>query len=138
VEAVKPRCCSSAPPPSARTSPRASRRASGSGLATDCTALAADGGKLVATRPVFAGKANQKVAFPKTPAIVSIRPKVFAPVNKNGNAAAVEPLSFTWDAAAARAKVVRLAAASGGKPDLTESEIIVSGGRGLKGPRTSR
>jgi electron transfer flavoprotein alpha subunit len=30
--------------------------------------------------------------------------------------------------------VVRLAAAGGGKADLTESEIIVSGGRGLKGP----
>src|SRR5262245_24926173 len=106
----------------------------GVGLATDCTALAADGGKLVATRPVYAGKAIQKVAFPKAPAIVSLRPKVFAPVSRNGTAAPVEALSFTWDAAASRAKVVRLAAASGGKPDLTESEIIVSGGRGLKGP----
>ena len=106
----------------------------GVGLATDCTALSADGGKLVATRPVFAGKANLKVAFPKVPAMVSLRPKVFAPVSKNGNTAAVEPLAFSWDAAASRARVVRLAASGGGKVDLTESEIIVSGGRGLKGP----
>src|SRR5262249_47219061 len=51
----------------------------GVGLAADCTALAADGGKLVATRPVFAGKAIQKVAFPQAPAIASLRPKMFAP-----------------------------------------------------------
>jgi electron transfer flavoprotein alpha subunit len=106
----------------------------GVGLATDCTALSADGGKLVATRPVFAGKANQKLAFPKVPAMASLRPKVFAPVTRNGSAAAVEPLAFSWDAAASRARVVRLAASGGGKVDLTESEIIVSGGRGLKGP----
>src|SRR5262249_23681907 len=110
----------------------------GVGLATDCTALSADGGKLLATRPVFAGKANQKVAFAKVPAIASLRPKVFAPVSRNGNAAAVEPLAFSWDAAASRAKVVGVKAAGGGKADLTESEIIVSGGRGLKGPENFR
>jgi electron transfer flavoprotein alpha subunit len=106
----------------------------GVGLATDCTALAAEGGRLVATRPVYAGKAVQKVAFPRVPAIASLRPKVFAAVSLNGHAAAVEPLPLAYDPAGARARVTRLAAASGGKPDLTESEIIVSGGRGLKGP----
>ena len=106
----------------------------GAGLATDCTALSAEGGRLVATRPVFAGKANLKVAFPRVPAIASLRPKVFAAVSRNGGAAAVEPLAFAWDAEARRARVTRLAASAGGRPDLTESEIIVSGGRGLKGP----
>jgi electron transfer flavoprotein alpha subunit len=37
-------------------------------------------------------------------------------------------------AAGTRARVREVAAASGGKVDLTESEIIVSGGRGMKGP----
>ena len=37
----------------------------GVGLASDCTALAVEGGKLVATRPVFAGKAIQTLAFPQ-------------------------------------------------------------------------
>jgi electron transfer flavoprotein alpha subunit len=106
----------------------------GVGLANDCTALSAEGGKLVATRPVYAGKANLRVSFPKVPAIASLRPKVFAAVSRNGNAAAVEPLDFVYDAQASRARVTRLAASSGGKVDLTESEIIVSGGRGLKGP----
>ena len=106
----------------------------GVGLASDCTALGTDGGKLVATRPVFAGKALQKLAFPKSPALVSLRPKLFAPAPQPGKTATVAPLAFTWDAAAPRAKVTGMAAAQGGKADLTEAEIIVSGGRGVKGP----
>ena len=104
----------------------------GVGLASDCTGLAVENGRLVATRPVFAGKAVQKVAFPKTPALVSLRPKMFAAVEGQGTAA-VEPLAFEYDGAGG-ATVTKVAAASGGKVDLTESEIIVSGGRGLKGP----
>ena len=46
----------------------------------------------------------------------------------------VEALALDHDPAASRARVVRVAAAGGGKVDLTESEVIVSGGRGLKGP----
>jgi electron transfer flavoprotein alpha subunit len=106
----------------------------GAGLATDCTALAVEGGRLVASRPVFAGKALQKVAFPKVPALASLRPKAFAPVTLAGKTAAVEPLAFEFDAAASRAKVLRVVASGAGKADLTEAEVIVSGGRGMKGP----
>ena len=105
----------------------------GVGLATDCTALEVAGGTLVAKRPVFAGKALQKVGFPKAPAIASLRPKVFAAGGTAG-AGAVETVAASFDASANRARVVRVAAAAGGKVDLTESEIIVSGGRGMKGP----
>ena len=107
----------------------------GVGLASDCSALSAAGGKLVATRPVFAGKALQKVSFPQSPAMASLRPKLFAPLEPvAGKAATVEPLAFTWDANAPRAKVTGVAAAKGGKADVTEAEIVVSGGRGVKGP----
>lgn len=106
----------------------------GAGLASDCTSLATDGGRLVAKRPVFAGKAVQKVAFPTSPALVSLRPKAFAPVAGAGKTAVVEELAFAWDASAPRAKVTGTAAAKGGKVDLTEAEIVVSGGRGMKGP----
>ena len=107
----------------------------GVGLAADCTTLEAGGGKLVARRPVMAGKAFERVAFPMTPAMVTLRPKVFAPAPPEaGKAAHVESLAFAWDASKPRAVVTGTTGASGGKPDLTESEIIVSGGRGLKGP----
>ena len=106
----------------------------GAGLATDCTALNVEGGRLIASRPVYAGKALQKVAFPRTPAIVSLRPKVFAPVALGGKLAEVELQASELDGAASRARVLRVAAAGAGKVDLTEAEVIVAGGRGIKGP----
>ncbi len=106
----------------------------GVGLASDCTKLAVDGGRLVASRPVFAAKAVQKVAFPAAPALASLRPKAFAPVEGAGRAGAVEALPFAWDASAPRVRVTGVSGAKGGKVDLTEAEVIVSGGRGMKGP----
>ena len=107
----------------------------GVGLAADCTALAVEGGRLVATRPVYAGKATQKVSFARAPAVASLRPKLFAPMaGGNGNAAIVTPLPIAYDPAAVRARVREIKATSAGVQDLTEADIIVSGGRGLKGP----
>ncbi len=107
----------------------------GVGLAADCTALTAKDGKLVARRPVMAGKAFETVGFPMSPAMATLRPKVFAPpAPQAGKTAEVAPLAFDWDAAAPRAIVTGTSGATGDRPDLTESEIIVSGGRGLKGP----
>jgi electron transfer flavoprotein alpha subunit len=106
----------------------------GVGLAADCTALAVEGGRLIATRPVYAGKAQQRVAFTGTPAVASLRPKVFAaPAGGNGSAAKVTPLAFPAPDAP-KAVVREVKATTAGKVDLTEAEIIVSGGRGLKGP----
>ena len=107
----------------------------GVGLAADCTALAVDGGRLVASRPVYAGKALQRVAFAGSPALVSLRPKIFSPAPaQNGGTPVVTPLPVEYDVAAARSRVREVKATSAGKVDLTEAEIIVSGGRGLRGP----
>jgi electron transfer flavoprotein alpha subunit len=103
------------------------------GLASDCTHLDVESGKLIATRPVYAGKAIQRVGFPKAPALATLRPKMFAAVSGAGAVAAVEPLALDYDGGS-RATVKDVTASAGGKLDLTESEIIVSGGRGLKGP----
>src|SRR5436190_4955732 len=81
----------------------------GVGLAADCTALAVEGGRLIASRPVYAGKAVQRVAFTGAPALVSLRPKVFAPAPaQNGGAPAVTPLAIEHDPAAARARVLEV------------------------------
>lgn len=108
----------------------------GAGLASDCTHLDLEGGRLVATRPVYAGKAIQKLGFRSPVAMASLRPKVF-PLTEHrpGASAPVSALSFPFDAAKdARLVVTALSAATGGPADLTEADVIVSGGRGLKGP----
>jgi len=107
----------------------------GVGLASDCTALDTTGGKLVARRPIMAGKLFEKLAFPLKPAMATLRPKAFAPAAPAaGKSASTSALAFEWDASAPRAVVTGVTGETGGKADLTEAEIIVSGGRGMKGP----
>jgi electron transfer flavoprotein alpha subunit len=101
------------------------------GLATDCTDVKIDGGKLVAIRPMYAGKCFGEVAFNTTPAMASLRPNVFAAV-ENAKAAAVTKVDVAVDAP--KSKVLEVQKDTSGKVDLTEANIIVSGGRGMKGP----
>ncbi|MGA2781541.1 MAG: electron transfer flavoprotein subunit alpha/FixB family protein [Smithella sp.] len=101
------------------------------GLATDCTDVKIDGGKLVATRPMYAGKCFGEVVFNSTPAMASLRPNVFAAV-ENAKAGAVTKVDVTVDGI--KSKVLEVQKDTSGKVDLTEANIIVSGGRGMKGP----
>jgi len=101
------------------------------GLATDCTDVKIDGGKLVAVRPMYAGKCFGEVVFNTTPAMASLRPNVF-PAVENAKAAAVTKVDVAVDAQ--KSKVLEVQKDTSGKVDLTEANIIVSGGRGMKGP----
>lgn len=103
----------------------------GVGCATDVTQLAVEGGKVVATRPVYAGKALQRVILSGAPAIVSIRPNTFAPVAV-GKAGVVE--SVTVPAFAQRVTVKEIKAPAQATLDVAEAPIVVSGGRGIKDP----
>ncbi len=103
------------------------------GLATDCTGLKIEGGKLIAVRPMYAGKCFGEVAFEAAPAMASLRPNVFAIV-ENAKAGAVEKFDPALDAGQLKTKVAEIAKDTSGKIELTEANIIVSGGRGMKGP----
>ena len=101
------------------------------GLATDCTDVKIDGGKFVAVRPMYAGKCFGEVVFNTTPAMASLRPNVFAAV-ENAKAAAVTKVDVAVDGV--KSKVLEVQKDTSGKVDLTEANVIVSGGRGMKGP----
>jgi len=103
------------------------------GLATDCTGLKIEGGKLIAFRPMYAGKCFGEVAFEATPAMATLRPNVF-PIVENAKAGAVEKFDPALDAGQLKTKVAEIAKDTSGKIELTEANIIVSGGRGMKGP----
>lgn len=112
--------------------PRVAARLESAVLA-DCTALAWKDAALVAVRPVYAGKASRTVKGLAVPAIATLRPLAFA-VTDGGSPATVEALEGFFDPAGVRVTVTEVVAQEGAKKDLTESEIVVSGGRGLRGP----
>ena len=101
----------------------------GAGLASDVTALSMTGGKLQAARPVYAGKAIATVAFNTDVQIATLRPNVFptAKVAKTG-----EEVEFPAPTADYKSIIKEIIAKGSGKLDITEADIIVSGGRGMK------
>jgi electron transfer flavoprotein alpha subunit len=103
------------------------------GLAADITGTKVDGAKFTARKPVYAGKSYVTLEFTRAPAVCSLRPNNFEVAAATGGAAKVEKAAITPPAARSRTVEVK-AAGAGAKPDLTEASIIVSGGRGMKGP----
>jgi electron transfer flavoprotein alpha subunit len=106
----------------------------GAGLSADSVGMAMDGDQLIATRPVYAGKLLSKMTWAKTPWIATLRPNVFKPAEAQaGKTASVEKPSVTIPPATMKL-VERREETSTGLPELTEAEIVISGGRGMKGP----
>jgi electron transfer flavoprotein alpha subunit len=104
----------------------------GAGLASDCVGFTVADGRLRARRPVYAGKAYATVEWDGEPQIATLRPNVFA-LEAPDTARRAEAVAGSVDAKA-RARVTATHAAAGGKIELAEAQIVVSGGRGLKGP----
>ncbi len=103
-------------------------------LAADCTAIRAEGGDLIATRPVYAGKALVDMKITTAVKMFSLRPNVFtAAADAAAAAPAVETATPALTEGDFAAKVTSVKV-SAGRPDVTEAGIIVSGGRGMKGP----
>ena len=103
------------------------------GMITESTALSVKEGRVVGTRPIYAGKCLVDVTIPSAnPQVVTCRPNVFETSAPDASKKpSVVPLSG-GPAAAVKAKIVEVVAAKSDRPDLTEASIIVSGGRSLK------
>ena len=104
------------------------------GLASDCTGFELKEGELIARRPIFAGKAFGKVAWNKArPRLATVRPNTFTPLAPDpARKASVEKIALP--AVRVRAHVVGFEKSEGEMLDLTEANIIVSGGRAMQGP----
>ncbi len=103
------------------------------GLASDCTALKVAGSDIVATRPIYAGKAMTEVKFTSANKVLTIRPNVFPAGTAQSGSANVEQVEVPLTDADV-AVAVKEVTQSSGKIDVAEADIIVTGGRGLKGP----
>ncbi len=106
------------------------------GVVTDCAEVEVTDGRVEVTRPVMTRKAIARVAFRgEGPRIAVVLPNVFAPAQADASRVAeVHPVPFTLDPATVRTRVLDVQSIQRETVPLTEADIIVSGGRGLRGP----
>jgi electron transfer flavoprotein alpha subunit len=100
------------------------------GLVTGATTLPDTSSGFLVKKNVFSGKAFCTISI-KTPVkIISLNPNVYPVTSAGGNAEIVQE---QFSAQPSKIKIKSVSKASGEIP-LTEAEIVVSGGRGMKGP----
>ena len=106
-----------------------------SGIVTDCIDLFFKNSALNAKRPIYAGKAFQEAEAKGATPIFTIRPNVFTVVKA---AAPVTTQLVTEDNSSDKskiaAKIIEIIKGESERVDLTEANIIVSGGRAMKAP----
>ena len=100
------------------------------GLAMDCTAIKLDNGKLTCTRPMFGGKIFANVEIEGSVQIIAIRPNVMDIAETAKDCAVEKPAVQVGDV---KTSVVERSMDTGDKIELTEADIVVSGGRGTGG-----
>ncbi len=101
------------------------------GLIVDAVNIDTSSGEIIATRPVYAGKALIDVKFKSEKKVLTIRPNVFKAVAKDK--AEPEIIVKKVEPTDLKSKVIDFKK-SESKLDVAEADIIVSGGRGLKAP----
>ena len=99
------------------------------GLVTGAVALPDTSNGFVVKKSVFSGKAFANVRINSAIKIVSLNPNAFTAVIGAGSAEVVS----TAATISSNVKIASVSKSSGART-LTESEIVVSAGRGMKGP----
>jgi len=103
----------------------------GGGVMPDVTAVDVEGGKVVASRPVYAGKLVAKTVCETQPAILTTRVRAFKkPQGDASRSGTPVRLEAVMPESEIRSKVAGYAQAEGGV-SLTDANVIVSGGRGV-------
>jgi electron transfer flavoprotein alpha subunit len=100
---------------------------------TDVVELTLEGANLVATKPLYSAKAYGKFEFHNGISFLTLRPNIF-PLGEAQSAASVTVENLDIAPVMVRAMVTETHSAEGQKVELTESPVVVSGGRGIKGP----
>ncbi len=100
-------------------------------MATDCIHVEMEGDNLKLIRPMYAGKVQATIRLTSAVKVVTVRPNVYqaseAPVTAKVDTKEVSAPDF-------KTVVKEIVSGAKGKLDVTEANIIVSGGRGMKGP----
>jgi len=100
---------------------------------SDCVDVRMEGERCIARRPVYSGRVYVEIVRTgERPNLISIRPNNIPPVEPSGGGTPIETHASNLTRDAIRAIVTGMMPLEGGRPDLTEADIIVSGGRAMK------
>lgn len=103
-------------------------------MVSDCTKITTKDGKLEFTRPVYAGKAYLSVTLGSLPQIATLRPNVFPLIEPVSGQGEVIKKQVEISEDTVKGRVSEILKEQSAALDVTEAEVIVSGGRGMKGP----
>ena len=103
-------------------------------LASDCTQVKVNNGELEVVRPIYAGKALASFRFKSSPMMATLRPNVFPLAEKTEGTGETIKKEADIGSDKVNDRVVEVVRAEGNELDISEAEIIISGGRGMKGP----
>lgn len=101
------------------------------GLVSDVTAIEGEGDNAIFIRPIYSGKAFEKVKNKEGLLFISIRPNNIAPLEKDeGRSGDVSSMSV--DITNLRSVIKDVVRKSTDGVDLSEAKVVVAGGRGVK------
>jgi len=101
-------------------------------VATGCTGIAREDGKLLFTRACYGGNVRETVSFAAAPALATVKAGIGEP--RRDDARQGEIVMLAAPPVDARTRVVARERESAGPSRLEDARVIVAGGRGLEGP----
>lgn len=102
------------------------------GMASEISAIHTDGGKLVYTRPMYAGNVFGNVEIVTGKQVVTVRQSEFEAAAPSGGSSPVEDVAVATDPAADKVEFLGVEVVKSERPELSDADIVVSGGRALK------
>lgn len=100
---------------------------------SDCVDVRYEGDRVVAKRPVYSGKLFIEITtVGERPVVITIRPNNMPPAEPAGGSVEVVSRPAGVNADSIRALVKEIIPLAGGRPDVTEADVIISGGRAMK------
>jgi len=106
----------------------------GAGVAMEVTSVRAEGGELIAERPILGDSAISEIKYRSDVGIIIGRLNAFEAKESGEGPAPVEQLSFELSAQALQATMLTRGEQRGADVDIEGADILVAGGRGLGKP----
>ena len=106
------------------------------GFSSGLTDIQVENGVLKMSRPCFGGRKTAEVVFsPDKIKMISLKPRSCTPLAENAaRPGEVQEISVSAGGTPSKVKIIKFVKDENKEKDVADADIIVSGGRGMKGP----